>query len=84
MKTETHPNWPFPPQGTTERLMHVLDVYEDSPDDMQVIRATGNTYAKHPDPDSWTGLTLGDLRAIAEALASGELAKAAAKRAGSV
>ena len=76
MKSETHPNWPFPPQGTTERLMHVLDVYEGQPDDAPVLTATRGVYDKHGTPDWWTGLTFGDLRAIAEALASGELAKA--------
>lgn len=75
MKSETHPNWPDPPQGTTERLMHVLDLYEGQDDDTPVLTATRGVYGEYGTPDWWTGLTFGDLRAIAEVLASGELAK---------
>jgi hypothetical protein len=42
------------------RLRRVLDIYESSPDDRMVLDATNGIYNE---PD---GLTLGDLRAIAE------------------
>lgn len=61
-----HPKWPEPPESLTQRLLHVLDVFEDQPDDMKVLQATGNEYAPYGEKHSWTGLTLADLRAIAD------------------
>jgi hypothetical protein len=40
----------------------VLAVYADEPDEMVVMRATSGIYPDAP----WTGLRLGDLRALAQ------------------
>lgn len=68
MKKDLHPKWPEPPQTLTQRLLHVLDIFEGDSSDMRIIRATGNEYAPYGEKHSWTGLTLGDLRAIADIL----------------
>lgn len=65
MKRETHPKWPEPPKNAKESLLHVLDIFEDMPDDMKVIEATSNIYAPYGQGNYRTGLTLGDLRALA-------------------
>jgi len=53
--------WPVAPDNPTDRLAHVLDVFAEWPDDMNVITATRGVYG----PGTSTGLTLGDLRCIA-------------------
>lgn len=57
---ETLAQWPVPPASPVEALGHVLDIYEDAPDERVVIQATSNIYPEAP----WTGLRLGDLRSI--------------------
>jgi hypothetical protein len=64
VKKNTHPKWPEPPKNLRERLLHVLDIFEDCPDEMPVLSATTNVYAPHGEEHSWTGLTLGDLRTV--------------------
>lgn len=66
VKRDIHPKWPEPPQSLKERLLHVLDIFKDEPEDMVVITATTNTYAPHGEKHSWTGLTLSDLRVLAD------------------
>lgn len=68
MKRKTHPKWPEAPTNSIESLMHVLDIFEGEPDSMPIIAATTNIYAPHGEPDSWTGLRLGDLRVLADML----------------
>jgi len=53
--------WPAPPQDPTAALQHTLDLYADQPGDAMVIVATSNVYG----PGVKTGLTWGDLRALA-------------------
>jgi hypothetical protein len=50
------------PTTPAEALAHVLAVYADEPDEMVVMRATSGIYPDAP----WTGLRLGDLRALAQ------------------
>lgn len=50
--------WPADP---AERLRSILDIYGDGPDDRVVLMATYDKDAGHE-----IGLTMGDLRAIAE------------------
>ncbi len=52
------------PVGTTENLQHTLKIFSDVPDDRFVVIATSNVY----DDGTKTGLTFGDLRAIAQEL----------------
>lgn len=66
MKKNHHPKWPEPPENLAERLLHTLDIFNGEPSDMRVITATEGEYAKHGEQHSWTGLTLGDLRAVAD------------------
>lgn len=53
---------PHPGTDPIARLRHTLDVYADRPDDDWVTRATSGIYGD----GEVTGLTWGDLRAIAE------------------
>jgi len=54
--------YPHPGEDPATRLRHVLDVYDsDVDDDRFAVQATSNAY---PDGKP-TGLTFGDLRAIA-------------------
>lgn len=54
------------PAPTTpgEALRHVVAAFQHTPDDHLMIQATGNIYGDH----IHTGLTMGDLRAIADAI----------------
>lgn len=52
---------PHPGSDPWARLGHVLALFPDQPDDEIAILATSNVYS----PDERTGLTYGDLRAIA-------------------
>jgi hypothetical protein len=55
--------YPHPGTDPVARLRHVLDVYgEDVTDDRMAVQATGSAYQ----PGEQTGLTFGDLRAIAK------------------
>jgi hypothetical protein len=58
--------WPKFTDNPVDRLKHTLAAYKGVPDNRQVLTATGNLslYGTH----DWTGLTYGDLRAIAELL----------------
>jgi hypothetical protein len=50
------------PDGTVlGDVLHVLAVFREAPDDMQIMRATSNVYG----PDEVTGMSLGDLRGLA-------------------
>lgn len=55
---------PHPGLDPVSRLRHTLDVFAGQPDDRQVLRATSGIYGE----GEWTGITLGDLRAIADLL----------------
>ncbi|MEE4546260.1 hypothetical protein V2S66_30390 [Streptomyces sp. V4-01] len=48
------------PTNPVEALAHVIAVYADQPDDTVMVQATTGIYDDAP----WTGLRLGDLRAI--------------------
>jgi hypothetical protein len=61
-----HSKWPEAPETLAQRLLHVLNIFEGESDDMRIIEATTNTYAPHGQKHSWTGLTLGDIRAITD------------------
>jgi hypothetical protein len=50
------------PTTPVEALVHVVAVWEGEPDDRMMIDATSNVYG----PGIRTGLTLGDLRALAQ------------------
>jgi hypothetical protein len=52
---------PHPGTDPVARLRHVLDLYPNRPDDDFVFEATYNQYSA----GETTGLTFGDLRAIA-------------------
>ncbi|MFI8351274.1 hypothetical protein [Streptomyces sp. NPDC085596] len=52
------------PNSPAEALKHVLAVYAGEPDEMVVLTATTRVYLDAP----WTGLRLGDLRALAAQL----------------
>lgn len=52
------------PTTPAEALAHVLAIYADDADDREVINATSNIYG----PGVRTGLTMGDLRALAKLL----------------
>lgn len=52
---------PHPGADPVRRLAHVLEIYADQPDDAWAVRATQGAYG----PDVVTGLTFGDLRALA-------------------
>ncbi len=58
---ETAAKYPHPGDDPVKRLRHTLDVYEDKHDGEWVSRATSGIYAD----GETTGLTWGDLRAIA-------------------
>lgn len=66
MKKNLHPKWPQAPEGLAQRILHTLDIYEDHPGDTRVLTATANQYADYGQEHSWTGLTLNDLRAVAD------------------
>jgi hypothetical protein len=51
-----------PPTNPVEALHHILTASADQPDAMVVIQATSGIYPDAP----WTGLRLGDLRALAQ------------------
>ncbi len=53
---------PHPGDNPAARLRHTLDIYADAPDDRMVIQATSGIYGDQV----VTGLTMGDLRAIAK------------------
>lgn len=71
MKKDLHPEWPKAPESSFQRLQHVLDIFEDYSSDMRIIDATMNQYAPPGEQHSWTGLTLGDLRVIADVAVGG-------------
>lgn len=71
MKKDLHPMWPDAPENLAQRLLHTLNIFEGEPDDMVVMTATTNQYAPFGEKHSWTGLTLGDLRALSH-IAVGE------------
>ena len=52
---------PAPADDPLARLEHTLRAYEDTPDDEHVVTATFNVYGNKV----WTGITWGDLRALA-------------------
>lgn len=54
--------WPEAPQTWAQKVLHAVDVFEDEPDEMVVLRATSGLYADGP----WTGIRLGDLRSVAD------------------
>ncbi|PZT70180.1 hypothetical protein DN402_31675 [Streptomyces sp. SW4] len=54
------------PSTAVEALAHVLKVFDDAPDDRLVIEATNGIYGQ----GVRTGLTSGDLRALAAKLAA--------------
>ncbi len=49
------------PTAPKESLAHVLAVFADEPDETVMVTATVGVYGDAP----WTGLRLGDLRALA-------------------
>jgi hypothetical protein len=55
------------PATPVQALVHVLAVYADSPDDTLVVQATNGIYGD----GVRTGLTMGDLRALAARLVDG-------------
>jgi hypothetical protein len=59
---DTINNNPHPGSDPIARLRHTLDIYVDQPDGEWVTVATSNLYGD----GEKTGLTWGDLRAIAE------------------
>ena len=63
LRRETLAAHPTPPSTPLEALAHVLAIYEDQPDEQVVLMATINIYPEAP----WTGLRLGDLRALLNA-----------------
>lgn len=60
--------WPEPPCTSMDRLLHTLDIYLHSADEMRIIDATSNVYPKRNGEIVRTGLTLGDLRALVKLL----------------
>jgi hypothetical protein len=58
---------PHPGDDPWARLGHVLELFPDQPDDEYAITATSNAYS----PNERTGLTYGDLRAIANSRFTG-------------
>lgn len=52
------------PKNPIEALEHVLAVFADEPDETVMVTATTRVYLDAP----WTGLRLGDLRALFAAL----------------
>lgn len=61
----TQDKHPHPGDDPVARLRHVLDVFgDDAEDDRWVLTATHGVYGKN----ERTGLTFGDLRALAERL----------------
>lgn len=52
--------WPRPPTNLADRLKHVLDIWDDHPDDFIILIATSEVYGRHVR----TGVTLGDLREL--------------------
>ena len=60
---------PDPGDNPAERLEHTLAAYQGAPDDQHVLTATWGIYGEHV----WTGLTMGDLRAIRTRLGVAEL-----------
>jgi hypothetical protein len=64
LREETLRRYPHPPTTPLESLEHFLAIYEDDSDEMVIMDATRNIYPEAP----WTGLRLGDLRALHAAL----------------
>jgi len=58
--------WPEFTDNPVDRLKHTLAAYKGVPDERRVLTATSNMYLYGT--HDWTGLTYGDLRAIAELL----------------
>lgn len=52
--------WPVPPESTTDKLKHVLDVFDGFGDNEKMVTATNYVYGH----GVRTGLTLGDLREL--------------------
>ncbi|MDX5563731.1 hypothetical protein PYK79_10750 [Streptomyces sp. ID05-04B] len=65
IRRETIAQYGDAPANATEALAHVLAIYADEPDDRLMIEATNGIYGT----GVRTGLTLGDLRALAARLA---------------
>jgi hypothetical protein len=61
MRRDTIAQFGDAPKTPAEALTHVLAVYADEPDDRLVIEATNGIYGD----GVRTGLTMGDLRALA-------------------
>lgn len=59
--------WPEPPDTLKEKLFHFLDCYPEVPDGAVVLMATSNVYGR----GVITGLTMGDVRALAHREALG-------------
>jgi hypothetical protein len=56
--------WPDAPTTVPDKLAHVLDVYHELDDSMDVLTATLGIYGTNVK----TGLTLGDLRVLHEVI----------------
>lgn len=63
------------PETAEEALAHVLKVHEDEPDDTLMVEATNAIYGQ----GVRTGLTMGDLRALADTDAARERARKVAR-----
>ncbi len=61
LAADTIASHPHPGDDPAARLRHALDIYADAPDDRMVLQATSGIYGDQV----VTGLTMGDLRAIA-------------------
>lgn len=61
LTAETLAIWPEPPTTPVESLLHTVRLYDTEPDEKDAVIATSGIYG----PDVRTGLTWGDLRAIA-------------------
>ena len=62
-KFEFEQQHPHPGNDPAKRLRHTLDMFADTDDDRMVVQATSGLYREGP-----TGLTFGDLRALADML----------------
>ncbi len=56
--------WPKPPVTLAERLRQTLDIWADCPDDFVILIATSEVYGPHV----VTGLTVGDLKELYDAV----------------
>lgn len=59
--------WPEPPKTLKDKLFHFLDSYPEVSDGAVVLMATSNVYGR----GVITGLTMGDIRALAHREALG-------------